>query len=276
MAINRKQLLRYTGATAAGASFGVFVRGLFCPDPYSKTDSAPIPGMAIPPAPPGTVPPPTRQIVGVESFAQSGEDLVVAYMIAYLKIGPSITYLDVGANDPVQLSNTYYFYKNAHRGVLVEPNPALCRLLREHRKRDTVVEAGIGAGAAKEADFYLMNKDGLSTFSKEEAEHEVAASQGRVSIQEVIKIPLLDINEVMAEHFRGAPTFLSIDTEGMDLAILKSIDYDRFRPPIICAETLIFGTKKARSEIPEFMATRGYVVRGGSIVNTIFVDSKRI
>ena len=38
-------------------------------------------------------------------------------------------------------------------------------------------------------------------------------------------MPLLNINDVMAEHFQGAPTFLSVDTEGFDLAILKSIDY---------------------------------------------------
>jgi hypothetical protein len=27
-------------------------------------------------------------------------------------------------------------------------------------------------------------------------------------------------------------------------------------------------------EIPEFMASQGYVARGGSIVNTVFLDSK--
>jgi FkbM family methyltransferase len=273
MAINRKQLLRYTGAAAAGGSLGFLVRGLLCPDPAGTTATKPIEGRVIPPAPPGPAPPP-REIIGEESFSQCGEDLVVAFTIAYLGLGPRISYLDVGANDPVRYNNTYYFYRRGHRGVLVEPNGALCRLLREQRRGDTVLEAGIGGSAASEADYYVMSADGLNTFSKEEAEHHVDASKGRISIQEVIKLPLLSINDVMAKHFKGAPTFLSVDTEGLDLAILKSIDYGRFRPKIICAETLVSESKGTRTEIPEFMATRGYAVRGGSFVNTIFVDSK--
>ena len=224
MAINRKQLLRYTGAAAAGASLGVLVRGLFCPHPAGETFSTAIPGKVIPPAPPASAPPPAREVVGNESFSQCGEDLVVAFMAYYLAI-PKVTYLDVGANDPVKFSNTYYFYKKGHRGVLVEPNRELCKRLRLERPADATVEAGIGITAAREADYYVMTYDGLNTFSKEEAEHQVRTSQGKVSIQEVIKIPLLNINDVMDEHFHGAPAFLSVNTEGLDLAILQSIDY---------------------------------------------------
>ena len=45
-------------------------------------------------------------------------------------------------------------------------------------------------------------------------------------------------------------------------------------PKVICAETLAIGTTKVMPEIAEYMATQGYVARGGSIVNTIFIDSK--
>jgi FkbM family methyltransferase len=269
MAINRKQLLRYTGAAAAGASLGAVVRGLFCPDPAAQASHTPI-RVYVPKASP-----PEREIVGHESFSQSGEDLVVAFMAYSLGI-QKVTYLDVGANDPVRLNNTYYFYKQGHRGVLVEPNRSLCERLREKRPGDTVLEAGIGSNAAKEADYYIMTHDGLNTFSKEEADHQVKTSSGSVSIQQVIKMPLLNINNVMELYFQGAPAFLSVDTEGLDLAILRSIDFTRFRPPIICAETLISNSRKSRPEIPEFMATQGYVVRGASFVNTIFVDTHRL
>jgi hypothetical protein len=279
MAINRKQLLRYTGAAAVGASLGAVVRGLVAPgvpNPDGGGILEPTEGWVTPPAPDGPTGPPASRIVGNESFSQCGEDLVVAFAVGYLGLGPHMTYLDVGANDPVQLNNTYFFYLKGHSGVLVEPNGALCRSLRKRRPGDTVLEAGIGAGAAGEADYYVMSEDGLSTFSKEEAERQVEITGGRVTIRQVIKRPLLNINDVMAEHFGGAPTFLSVDTEGLDLAILRSIDFGRFRPEIICAETLVSGTRKVRREIPEFLATREYAARGGSFVNTIFVDAKRI
>src|SRR5262245_35584268 len=50
-------------------------------------------------------PPSTAQI----SFAQCGEDLVASFIAQYLKL-PKVTYLDVGAYDPVAINNTYYFY----------------------------------------------------------------------------------------------------------------------------------------------------------------------
>jgi hypothetical protein len=89
-------------------------------------------------------------------------------------------------------------------------------------------------------------------------------------------MPLLDINRVMAEHFPRAPAFVSVDTQGLELAILKSIDYRRFRPEVICAETRVTGTNKVIPETAAFMETQGYVVRGMPFVNTIFVDSKII
>jgi FkbM family methyltransferase len=275
MAIHRKQFLRDTGAAAAGATLGAVARGLVAPDVPDPDGSTfgPTEGWATSPSAKG--PPPPMMAVGNPSFAQSGEDLLVAFVAAYLGIR-EVSYLDVGANDPVRLSNTYYFYKAGHRGVLVEPNGVLCERLRAVRPRDTVLEAGIGVTADKEADYYVLTFDGLNTFSKEEAHHQVDRSGGKIAIRRVIKVPMLDINDVMARHFRGAPTFLSVDTEGLDLAVLRSIDYGRFRPAILCAETLVSGTRATRPEIPEFLATRGYVARGGSFVNTIFVDAERL
>ena len=172
-----------------------------------------------------------------------------------------ITYLDIGANLPIDFNNTYYFYRRGYRGVLVEPNVTLCEQLRAVRPADTTLAAGIEVTAAKEADYYIMTCAEFNTFSKVEVDHQAEATKGKIAVKEVIKMPLLNINDVMEEHFfKGAPTFLSVDTEGLDLAILKCIDYTRFRPKIICAETLVSSTTRTLPEIPEFMVSRGYVV----------------
>jgi FkbM family methyltransferase len=210
---------------------------------------------------------------GRKSYSQGGEDIAADFLFQNIGVGP-VTYLDVGAHDPVKINNTYFFYRKGDRGVLVEPNGALCEKLRQVRPRDTVLEVGIGPSAAREADYYLMTDSSWSTFSKEEAEHEEKVTGGKIRIKKVIKIPLLNINDVMKEHFGGPPSFLSIDTEGLDLAILKSMDFARFRPPLICAETMVCGSKKLIPETAEYMATVGYAVRGGSLVNTLFVDTK--
>ena len=128
--------------------------------------------------------------------------------------------------------------------------------------------------ARGEADYYLMSNSAWNTFSQEEAEHMQKTTKGGVSIEKVVKMPLLDINDVIAEHFKCAPSFVSIDAEGLHLLILKAIDYDRYRPQVICVETLISGTASSIPEIPAFMESKGYVRRGMTFVNSIFVDGE--
>lgn len=254
--MRRKDFLIGMGGLAVGAPLGAVGGRISAPEPSQ---------------PP---PPATPIFQGQHSYAQAGEDLIVHYLFGHLKLG-EVTYLDIGAYDPVYLSNTYFFYKQGHRGVLVEPNVTLCEKLRAVRPRDTVLEAGIGIGKPGVADFYVMSDPSWSTFDRAEAEHRVKATQGKATIKEVRKIPLLDVNDVIAQHFQGsAPAFVSIDVEGWEFRILNSIDFKRFRPKVICIETLALGENRTVHKIPPLMKARGYVARGGSFVNTLFVDSK--
>ena len=162
------------------------------------------------------------------SYSQQGEDLIVESICGFLKIEKP-TFLDIGAADPTGHNNTYLFYSKGCRGVLVEPNPALWRRLREVRPQDTLLNIGIGVTDQTEADYFVMSVPGLNTFSKAQVER-VISSPGRMTrIEKVLKMPLVNINKIIGEHFRGAPDFLSVDTEGLDFDILKSVDFDRFR-----------------------------------------------
>ncbi|MBX6315893.1 MAG: FkbM family methyltransferase [Isosphaeraceae bacterium] len=267
MAINRKDFLLSLGSLAAGMPLGALVHHGLSGAPGSVQRGA---------LGTSTIRTPPREATagsGTRSYSQCGEDLIADFIFRYLAIF-QIPYLDIGAYDPIQINNTYFFYLKGHRGVLVEPNAAMCEKLRAVRPRDTTLAAGIGVTAAREADYYVMSDPSWNTFSKEEAEHQARVTDGRIFIQEVIQVPLLNINDVMAEHFEGAPAFVSIDAEGLHLAILQSIDFERFRPKVICVETLVSGTNYPIPEIPAFMEAQGYVARGGSFVNTLFVDSE--
>ena len=56
-------------------------------------------------------------------------------------------------------------------------------------------------------------------------------------IVDEIDVELVPINTILEEHFRnGEIHFVSIDAEGVDFFILKSIDFERFRPKMICIE----------------------------------------
>jgi hypothetical protein len=61
-----------------------------------------------------------------QSYSQYGEDIYVAELLCGIKQGSCI-YIDVGANQPSQISNTYLFYRKGFRGILMEPNSELSR-----------------------------------------------------------------------------------------------------------------------------------------------------
>lgn len=210
------------------------------------------------------------------SFAQAGEDLVVQHIFETLEIAKP-TYLDIGAGDPIDGNNTYLLYQQGSRGVLVEPNPEHTKGLKRARPQDTVLVCGIGPTEETEADYYLIGGAGghaLNTFSRAEADAVTARSEGQFYIKDVIKMPLVSINRVIEEELGAAPHFLSVDTEGLDLPILRALDFTRYRPVVICAETLVVLTGAQQEDILEFMASQDYAVRGGSFANTIFVDRR--
>src|SRR5258706_16460712 len=86
------------------------------------------------------------------SYSQSGEDIIITNLFTRLGIkNPS--YLDIGANEPVAVSNTYRLYTRGSKGVCIEPNPVMYNKLKKKRKRDVCINAGVAFDEKKEADF---------------------------------------------------------------------------------------------------------------------------
>lgn len=214
-----------------------------------------------------------RRAAAHTSYAQFGEDLILAGLLPYFGVA-NPSYLDIGAHEPIRGSNTYLFSGPGRgRGVLVEPNVDLSDKIRRVRPSDTLLVAGIGVDETPEADYYVMSANGVNTFDK--AQVEMMERTTDLRLVRVVKMPLLNINKVIAEHFGGAaPDFISIDIEGLDLAVLKTLDYARFRPKFICVETVIFATLAHNPETPQFLTARGYELRGMTHANMIFVDQK--
>lgn len=206
------------------------------------------------------------------SFAQFGEDLVASGLFAAIGVQKP-SYMDVGAYEPIRSNNSYLFHRRGGRGVLVEPNVALTDKLRRKRPGDTVLVAGIGLDDTPEADYYVLSDDELNTFDKDQADR--LTRETTTKLIKVVKMPLLNINRVIADHFRGAaPDFLSIDIEGLDFAVLKTLDFAKFRPKVICAETLITATMKHNPDTLALLAEKGYELRGMTHPNTLFVDKR--
>lgn len=212
-----------------------------------------------------------------KTYSQSGEDLILETMLAAMKI-KTPHYLDVGANDPMWLNNTYFFYSRGANGVLIEPNPSLSRRLAKKRPRDKVLTCGIGTTAIADANFFVLSPNSLSTFSEKEAQ--LACMTPGIRIVETIKIPNMTLELLVKQEFADRSLdLLSLDVEGLDEMIVLNTDWEKVRPAIICVETREFSadfTGKRVDSISHKLIGAGYRLAGLTFYNSIFVDHRRL
>ena len=192
------------------------------------------------------------------SYSAAGEDCVALGWLREAGVHPTeIRYLDVGASDPAVLSNTMAMYRRGAKGVLVEPDAAMAAKLRERRPRATVVHAAVAFDERRTATLIRLHPSAFNTFSEAQAERVVAASAGwgvKLSILGRVEVKLVPINDLIERYFDGvSPHFLSIDAESVDFEILKSLDFTRFRPWIICIEK-----SRSMTEFDAFLDAKGY------------------
>lgn len=211
------------------------------------------------------------------SYSQSGEDLIVDFIFQAVKIS-NPSYLDIGTHHSSHINNTYYFYKKGCKGVCVEPDPTLFSEILRNRSRDVCLNFGIAAGEQRFASFYVMTTRSLNTFSEEEALRcQETKNFGNQKIEQVINIPLLNVNEVMEKYFSDGVNFISIDVEGLDFEIVSSFNFEKYQPDVFCVETLRYqddGMLKKNSDIIQYLLGKGYFLYADTYMNTVFISNK--
>jgi len=213
--------------------------------------------------------------------SQFGEDRVVQFAFALLQkrgLVGSITYLDIGANHPLAGNNSYFLYAMGYKGVIIEPNPVLFSECVRQRPRDVALNIGIHytSDNVDMLPFYKFDEDpGLSSFDKAAADG-VLRAMPNIKSYAIIPTKIERINAVVERYFGGkAPDFVSIDCEGLDFAILRTFDFEHYRPLFICAETAdpcVGGLGRKDQEFLSFMRSKGYEVYADTYVNTIFIE----
>ncbi len=205
------------------------------------------------------------------SWSQSGEDIIIEYLFRLRDITkPSC--LDIGAYHPIALNNTYKFFLKGSRIVNIDANPAAIQRFASERSGD--VNLNIGVGAKKgEFNFYIMEEDSLNTFSEEEKIN-LEKMGHKLKQQKIISV--LPLNEVLENYFENkAPDLISIDAEGVDFDIVKSLDYQQYSPKVICIETINYtpdGTGSRRTDLCNFIEEAGYFEYANTNINSIFVN----
>ncbi|PZD96383.1 hypothetical protein DNH61_07675 [Paenibacillus sambharensis] len=216
----------------------------------------------------------------MNSYSQAGEDTILDYIIRVNRIPyHEVSYIDLGANHAKNLSNTYHFYAKGGKGVIVEANPDLIPDLTFYRNRDIVLNNCVDVVEGKSIDFYIMNVDGLSTTSYENA-LEMIEINPELKVIDKKTITTVSYNYIVDHYLGRVPTILSVDLEGKDMEVLQSIDYESKRPFLIIVEVIDYDTKLAYStkntEVKAFMESQGYDEYAFTGINSIFIDTIKL
>lgn len=197
-------------------------------------------------------------------YSQYGEDLVLDALFGRKCDG---FYVDVGANDPEVFNNTRLFYGKGWHGINIEPDPGCYKKLSAQRKRDINVKAGVGPQPGCPT-FYRTSADTLSSFNKEAA-LQAGKQYGATLIAEE-PTNVLTLKDILQTHLQGRRIdFLSVDTEGYDLAVLQSNDWTLYRPAVIIVEINVGG-----KDIIDYLQKKGYILVFDNSTNGIFIANE--
>ena len=225
---------------------------------------------------------PDIPVPNVPYFGQCAEDITILALLRALarNEGLDLTkqrYLEIGANHPVATSSTYLLNKVlGMKGVLVEANPDLVKICEYSRPSDIVVQTAVVPNDQKTAILHVGNLSELSSISSKF----VNAKQWRrigYEVTKKLKVPALTINELFEKYFQNAePLFVAIDIEGLDLAVLHTLDFKKWRPFVIQMELSESFVPQAYSVTNALFDDRGYKIIGCTDVNVIAVDCRRL
>lgn len=182
-------------------------------------------------------------------------------------------YVDVGAHHPLRYSNTYFFYRLGWRGINIEPNPDIALAFRVFRPRDLHVQMGVAEAAGK-LTYYRFNDAALNTFDGALARRREQTTAYRVL--STLEVPVERLRTILEEQLPPgtAIDFLSVDVEGLDLAVLRSNDWTRFRPTCVLAEALGVSSVEhlLQSKLARLLRDHGYRFFAKSFNTAFFLD----
>ena len=186
------------------------------------------------------------------------------------------TFVDIGAHDGITLSNTYVLEKEYDwTGMCVEP------MLHEYSKlikcRNSINYNCAVYDTNGVEKFMLLEYDGypdmLSGIAKDiTIKHmgHILSEGGRMGAKrKTINVQTRVLNELLEENKFYDIDFLSVDTEGSELKILKSVDYDRFNIRVI-----VYENGEGESFVRDFLKTVGFSFHKRLGIDDAFVNNK--
>lgn len=189
----------------------------------------------------------------IRDYAQHGEEAILRTILPSGLRPRSATFIDVGANQPTRISNTYWLYRRGFSGIAVEPDPELARLWKSIRPRDLFVCAGCGTSAC------------VTSFGVARASVNSSIQMADSDAVRTIAVPIVTVDQVAALKPDVPVVLLSIDVEGLECEVLRGAQATLARTAVVFVEE-----NDREAELSSILSPRGHRLAGRVGCNLVF------
>ncbi len=188
----------------------------------------------------------------MKSYSQIGQDLELLRSCNYKRNG---FFIEIGASDGIIFSNTYLLETQyGWKGICVEPIPKRYKSLCKNRPNSICFDKAVYNVSNEQVIFDIANNfDLLSGISSNIDCHKNSVNENKSQIT----VTTISLNDLLEKS--NAPSFidyLSLDTEGSELEILKMLDFQKYIIGFIDVEHNY--VEPRRTQIRELLISNGY------------------
>jgi len=178
------------------------------------------------------------------TYAQWGEDLCI--LDFFNKVNCKKVYVDIGCFHPSKYSNTKLLFDNGWRGYNFDINQYSIDLFKIARPNDKNKCIGI-------SDIKTQKIINISKYIHEQ--NSISSQPNKIVKNNLMQNQLTQIS-TLNDEVNEAFSFLNIDAEGEDFKILKSIDFVKTKPLLVCVEIFY---ENQKSDFFDLMSKNGYI-----------------
>lgn len=151
--------------------------------------------------------------------------------------------------------------------------PGSMKRFQRHRPLDINLEIAISSEAGEKI-YYIYNEPALNTF--DENLYKDIVEKGIYKLVGTKSVPVQRLDCILDQHLKGKKIqFMSIDTEGHEIEVLKSNNWNLYRPEYLLVEILSTNIQKInQSKIHVFLEQQKYQIFAKCYHTYIYQDTK--
>lgn len=205
--------------------------------------------------------------MNIHSYSQFGEDRIIQ---DFFTDGYKGVCIDVGATDGIGMSNTYHFEKQGWFCICCEANPTMYDSLKINR--NNAVHCAVGGEDKDEVEFKIVTLEGQggNQTAVSSVEIDQRLYDQHLFLQpnvKIINVPMMTLDTILLKYpHLDKIDFISVDTEGTEVDVMKGFDIAKWQPRVIVLENNFDDRKYV-----EYMESVGYRRALRNVVNDFYI-----